>query len=181
MAAAILLNNYFGLKLFWRLKWRIIHHFWHLNGDDYLQIISEGKKKSNGTAILSGYGILDDYERYMDNNDEERSRSIPSRTKLGKRAAAIEKFPSFGTPLILFGGLITIPFWGYRTTSMASIDVMLADLPRVEYGQEKITPADIRKAEERQRELVNRIKTAGIGAKLSNAVNARNYIHSKVR
>ncbi len=64
---------------------------------------------------------------------------------------------------------------------MASIDVMLADLPRVEYGQEKITPADIRKAEERQRELVNRIKTAGIGAKLSNAVNARNYIHSKVR
>ena len=46
MAAAILLNNYFGLKLFWWLKWRIIHHFWHLNGDDYLQIITEGKKKA---------------------------------------------------------------------------------------------------------------------------------------
>ncbi len=64
---------------------------------------------------------------------------------------------------------------------MASVDVMLADMPRVEYGQEKITPADIRKAEERQRVLANRVKTSGIGAKLSNAVNTKNYIHSKVR
>lgn len=46
IAAAILLNNYFGLKLFWWLKWRIIHHFWHLNGEDYMKIIVEGKKKA---------------------------------------------------------------------------------------------------------------------------------------
>lgn len=46
MAAAVLLNNYFGLKLLWWLKWRIIHHFWNLNGDDYLKIITESKKKA---------------------------------------------------------------------------------------------------------------------------------------
>lgn len=44
--AAILINNYFGLKLFWWAKWRIIHHFWHVNGDDALLIISEAKKKA---------------------------------------------------------------------------------------------------------------------------------------
>lgn len=46
MAAAILLNSYFRLKFFFGIKWRIIHHFWHLNGEDYLKIIAEGKKKA---------------------------------------------------------------------------------------------------------------------------------------
>jgi len=46
IAAAVLLNNYFGIKLLWWLKWRIIHHFWHLNGDDYLKIMVESKKKA---------------------------------------------------------------------------------------------------------------------------------------
>ena len=45
-AAAFLINNYFGLKLFWWLKWRVIYHFWKLNGDDYLKIVSEAKKKA---------------------------------------------------------------------------------------------------------------------------------------
>lgn len=46
MAAAVLLNSYIGIKYFWWLKWRIIHHFWHLNGDDYLKIVTESKKKA---------------------------------------------------------------------------------------------------------------------------------------
>lgn len=45
-AAAILMNNYWGLKLLWWLKWRLIHHFWKMNGDDYLMIVSEAKKKA---------------------------------------------------------------------------------------------------------------------------------------
>lgn len=45
-AAAILINNYFGLKLLWWLKWRIIHHFWKMSGEDYLQIVTEAKKKA---------------------------------------------------------------------------------------------------------------------------------------
>lgn len=44
--AAVLINNYFGLKLFWWLKWRIIYHFWYLNGNDYITIAIESKKKA---------------------------------------------------------------------------------------------------------------------------------------
>lgn len=46
-AAAILLNGYFKLKLFYGLKWRIIHKFWKLTGKDYLAIIGEAKKKGH--------------------------------------------------------------------------------------------------------------------------------------
>lgn len=45
--AAILLNGYFKLKLFYGLKWRIIHKFWALTGTDYLSIIGEVKKKGH--------------------------------------------------------------------------------------------------------------------------------------
>lgn len=70
----------------------------------------------------------------MDDDDEERSRGIPSRTGIGKRGAIIEKFPTLGNPLTIFGGLITIPFWGYLTTPIALMDVMIADLPHVQYN-----------------------------------------------
>ena len=73
----------------------------------------------------------------MDDNDEERSRGIPSRTGLGKRGSTIEKFPALGEPVVLFGGLITIPFWGYRTTPIALMDIMVADLPHVQYNYKK--------------------------------------------
>lgn len=46
VVAAILINNFFGIKLFWWLKWRMIHHFWGLSGQDYLSIIAECKKKA---------------------------------------------------------------------------------------------------------------------------------------
>lgn len=45
--AAILLNGYFKLKLFYGIKWRIIHKFWHLTGSDHLAIIGEAKKKGH--------------------------------------------------------------------------------------------------------------------------------------
>ena len=45
-AAAIILNGYFKLKLFYGLKWRIIHRFWALTGSDHLAIIGEAKKKA---------------------------------------------------------------------------------------------------------------------------------------
>jgi hypothetical protein len=73
----------------------------------------------------------------MDDDDEERSRGIPSRTGIGKRGSIIEKFPSLGEPLVLFGGLITIPFWGYLNTPVAYLDVMMADLPHIQYNYKK--------------------------------------------
>jgi hypothetical protein len=45
-AAAILINSYFGLKLRWWLKWRWLYYFSNFNGEDYLKIITEAKKKA---------------------------------------------------------------------------------------------------------------------------------------
>jgi hypothetical protein len=44
--AAILLNSFFSIKLFWWLKWRMIYFFGKYNGEDYLKIITEAKKKA---------------------------------------------------------------------------------------------------------------------------------------
>jgi hypothetical protein len=73
----------------------------------------------------------------MDDDDEERSRGIPSRTGIGKRGSIIEKFPGLGEPLVLFGGLITIPFWGYLITPIAYMEVMMSDLPHIQYNYKK--------------------------------------------
>lgn len=45
-SAAILLNTYFGNKLLWWLKWRLMYYFGNYNGEDYLKIITEAKKKA---------------------------------------------------------------------------------------------------------------------------------------
>lgn len=58
VAAAILINNYFGLKLRWWLKWRIIHHFWKMNGDDYLLIVTEAKKKATEQEYYLAMALL---------------------------------------------------------------------------------------------------------------------------
>ncbi len=60
------------------------------------------------------------------------------------------------------------------------LDIMMADLPRVEYGKERITSSDIKRAEEKQRGINSRVKKAGLGAKLSNVMNAKNYLKSKI-
>lgn len=79
-------------------------------------------------------------------------------------------------------GVITIPFWGYRNTPLAMLDIMMSDLPRVEYGKgDKITSFDLRRAEEKSKEIANRVKKGGLGANLSNMVNAKNYLKTKVR
>lgn len=45
-AAAILINSYFGLRLYWWLKWRLLYYFSKWNGMDYLSVITEAKKKA---------------------------------------------------------------------------------------------------------------------------------------
>lgn len=56
--AAILINNYFGLKLFWWMKWRVIYHFWQLNGADYSMIITEAKKKATEQQYYLAMALL---------------------------------------------------------------------------------------------------------------------------
>ena len=45
-AAAILLNSYFGITFLWWIKWRLMYNFGRYNGEDYLKIITEAKKKA---------------------------------------------------------------------------------------------------------------------------------------
>ena len=56
--AAFIINSYFGLKLRWWLKWRIIYHFWHVNGDDYLKIVSTAKKKATEQSYYLAMAFL---------------------------------------------------------------------------------------------------------------------------
>ena len=145
------------------------------------------KKKSNGAGILSGYGITDEYASDMDSDDGEGSRGIPSRTRIGKKASVIEKFPILGEPLVLFGGLITIPFWGYRSLSIAYTDVMVADLPHVLYNtKERITDEDVQKANELHKQLQERKKNGvglGLGSRfnLNNDVDASTYVQQHAK
>jgi len=68
---------------------------------------------------------------------------------------------------------------------MALMDIMLSDLPRVEYhpNDGHITQKDVEKAVEKQQKLdEHKLKIGGgIGAKLSNVVNTENFMKSKMR
>ena len=60
---------------------------------------------------------------------------------------------------------------------------MLTDLPRVEFGEEKITKADIEDAKERDKLMQERLKKGGgIGANLKNKVSDNaTYLQNKVK
>lgn len=120
------------------------------------------KKKSSGAGVLAGYGITDGYDNDLDDDDQERSRGIPSRTGLGKRGSIIEKFPTLGTPLTLFGGLITIPFWGYLNTPIALLEVMLSDLPHVMYHPPVATQEEMENRVIVSKQLREQIKKGGL-------------------
>ena len=45
-AAAIMLNSYWGIMLYWWLKWRLLYYFGGWSGNDYLSVITEAKKKA---------------------------------------------------------------------------------------------------------------------------------------
>lgn len=98
----------------------------------------------------------------MDDDDKERSRGIPSRTGIGKRGAIIEKFPALGNPLVLLGGFITIQFWGYLNTPIAMMDVMIADLPHVQYSHKRHTKEEEENRMVISRDINDKIKNKGL-------------------
>lgn len=59
-AAAILLNSYWGIKLFWWLKWRLLYNFGGWSGSDYLTVITESKKKAQEQEYSLGMVFLMD-------------------------------------------------------------------------------------------------------------------------
>lgn len=58
--AAFLLNSYWGIKLFWWLKWRWLYYFAGWSGEDYLQVITEAKKKAAEQEYSLGMVFLMD-------------------------------------------------------------------------------------------------------------------------
>jgi hypothetical protein len=70
----------------------------------------------------------------------------------------------------LFGGLITIPFWGYLTTSIALMDVMLADLPHIQYhpkdNMTKQQEDDLMLLTKNEQEKIKKGGLAGLGLNL---------------
>lgn len=95
----------------------------------------------------------------------------------------IEKFPALGTPLVLFGGLVTVPFWGYRKLSIAYTDVMMADLPHVLYNEkERISDDDIEQANELHKQLQERQEKGFNLAQrfnINNDIDAQEYVSRK--
>lgn len=75
---------------------------------------------------------------------------------------------------------MTIPFWVYDHTPAAVIEVMMADLPRVEYinDDKKITDDDVKKAEEKARKIAMRTKGNGLGIKVPHRTDGKLNIQS---
>ena len=75
--------------------------------------ITEIAKKSGlaDTGILDEYHISDRDEGHDNDDDEEGSRTYPSRTSAGASFSYGEKHPELTQPLVLFWGLLTIPNW----------------------------------------------------------------------
>lgn len=63
------------------------------------------------------------------------------------------------------------------------IDLMLSDLPRVEFGKERITQEDIKEARLKDKLLQERLKKGGgIGANLKNKIsNNTEFLQNKVK
>ena len=92
---------------------------------------------------MDRYGVIGGDDDDLENDDKERSRGIPSRTEIGRLSAFGEKHGWALAPLNIF--IFHIPHWGYRNMSNAKIEIMMLDLPRVEYGntKNKTTKKDI--------------------------------------
>lgn len=56
--AAILSQSYFGMRLFWWLRWRWIYYFGHWSGEDYMNVIVEAKKKLQDQEYYTAMGYL---------------------------------------------------------------------------------------------------------------------------
>ena len=60
---------------------------------------------------------------------------------------------------------------------MALIDLMLSDMPRVEYGKEKLTKRDFDETKVRQAKMEERIKKqGGLGVNLARQIDTNTFM-----
>ena len=98
---------------------------------------------------MDDYGVLSGYEDGHDEDDEEGSRAIPSRTSFGGEAAFIKEFPCYGGTRRFLFGLIEVRNWEYRCVlTLPQIELMQSDLPHTLYirknkdGNKSVSKAD---------------------------------------
>lgn len=67
--------------------------------------------------------------------------------------------------MVLFGGLITIPFWGYRSLPIAMTELMLTDLPHIKYhNKETYTEEEQKMLIDISQDRQKKIKEGGLAA-----------------
>jgi len=95
--------------------------------------------------------VLSGYEDGLDEDDEEGSRAIPSRTTFGCESAFIKEFPCYGGSRRYFFGLVTVRNWAYRCElTLPQIELMMSDLPHTLYRRhqnETNNPKGLKKSE----------------------------------
>lgn len=90
---------------------------------------------------MDEYGILRGYEERLDEDDEEGSIAIPSRTAFGSESAFVKDFSQYGATKRFFFGLITERNWGYRCElTLPQIELMQSDLPHTLYKKKGTSP-----------------------------------------
>ena len=112
---------------------------------------------------MDDYGILSGYEDGHDEDDQDRSRAVPSRTSFGSESAFIKEFPCYGGTRSFLFGLIEVRNWGYRCVlTLPQIELMQSDLPHTLFlhkdknGNKSVSKSDIDEAVRANEESLRR-------------------------
>lgn len=151
-----------GVSIFFMhsLYWRYLYYIKGYRFDQLLPVVETAKKKSSYKCLRKSYNIGIRDENDINVDDKRRNRIYPSRTFIGIKAFFGEKHPWALKPLVLFGGLISIPEFTYRfVLSQAKIEIMSIDIPYTDYNSSD-SENSVKKQE--QSDLVDRLNAESV-------------------
>lgn len=142
-AAIYTLNGLFKLHLCYWFRWRWFYYIRQYDDIQLQPILAEGKK-STADAVLRSYHIIDRGKGYASANDDDGSRTYPSRTKYGAAFASAKHREFLLRTRYFFFGLIPVKMYEYRTVyTIAQLELMNIDAPLTCYKareRDKNTP-----------------------------------------
>lgn len=89
-AAAILINSFCGMRLYWWLKWRLLYYFAGWNGDDYLNVIMEAKKKATEQQYSLAMVFLMDMTTTWTTMTKKEAEEYRHELELAKEAQSLK-------------------------------------------------------------------------------------------
>lgn len=89
-AAAILMNSYIRIALFWWLKWRWMYYFGNYNGEDYLKIITEAKKKATEQEYSLAMVLLMDMTTTWTTMTKKEAEEYRQELELAREAQSLK-------------------------------------------------------------------------------------------